>query len=68
MNKPLSLALLIIGIVLLIYGISASDSIGSEFSRLFTGKPTDETIWLLLGGVLVTAIGAGGLMRGSKTS
>ena len=67
MNKPLSLAILVAGIVLLIYGISASDSIGSEFSRLFTGKPTDETIWLLLGGIVVTAIGAGGLMRGSKT-
>jgi hypothetical protein len=67
MNKPLSLALLIIGIILLIYGISASESIGSEFSRLFTGSPTDETIWLLLGGIIVTAIGAGGLMRGTKS-
>lgn len=68
MNKIVSLAVLIIGIILLIYGISASESIGSDFSRLFTGKPTDKTVWLLLGGVLVTAIGAGGLMRGSKAS
>ncbi len=67
MNKTLSLALLIIGIILLIYGISASESLGSEFSRLFTGKPTDETVWLLIGGIVVTAIGAGGLIRGSKT-
>lgn len=67
MNKPLSIALIVIGIILLIYGISASESIGSEFSRLFTGSPTDETIWLLLGGIVVTAIGAGGLMRGNKT-
>ncbi len=67
MNKTLSLAILIVGIILLIYGISASESIGSEFSRLFTGKPTDETVWLLLGGIIVTAIGAGGLLRGSKT-
>jgi hypothetical protein len=68
MNKPLSLALLAGGIVLIIYGLSASDSIGSSFSRLFTGSPTDKTIWLLVGGILAAAIGTGGLMRGSKSS
>ena len=67
MNKTLSLAVLIAGIILLIFGISASESIGSDFSRLFTGNPTDEAIWLLLGGIIVTIIGAGGLLRGSKT-
>lgn len=67
MNKPISLALLIGGIILLIYGASASDSIGSSFSRLFTGNPTDRTVWLLIGGAVATAIGAGGLLRGSKT-
>lgn len=66
MNKPISLAVLVIGIILLIYGFSASESLGSEFSRLFTGKPTDETVWLLLGGIIVTAIGASGLLRSSK--
>lgn len=66
MNKTISLAVLVAGIILLIYGISASESIGSEFSRLFTGKPTDKTVWLLIGGIVVTAIGAGGLMRSSK--
>ncbi len=67
MNKPISLALLIGGIILLIYGANASDSIGSSFSRLFTGNPTDRTVWLLIGGAIATAIGAGGLLRGSKT-
>lgn len=68
MNKTVSLALLIVGIILLVYGFSASESIGSEFSRLFTGKPTDETVWLLLGGIIVTAIGAGGLLRSSNSA
>lgn len=67
MNKTLSLAILIAGILLLIYGVSASESLGSEFSRLFTGKPTDETVWLLIGGIIVTAVGAGGLLRSTKT-
>ena len=64
MNKIVSLALLIGGIILIIYGISASDSIGSSFSRLFTGSPTDKTIWLLLGGIVATAVGLVGVLRG----
>ena len=67
MNKPISLALLVGGIVLLIYGVSASDSIGSDFSRFFTGSPTDKTMWLLIGGAIATAVGATGLIRGTKT-
>lgn len=67
MNKPLALALLVGGIVLIIYGISASESFSSDVSEFFTGSPTDKTIWLLIGGVVATAIGVGGMMRGSKT-
>lgn len=68
MNKAISLALLIGGIVLIVYGVSANDSIGGRFTRFFTGSPTDETIWMLLGGIVIAIIGAGGLLRGSKTS
>lgn len=64
MNKLISLALLATGIVLIVYGINASNSIGSDFSRLFTGSPTDKSVWLLIGGVVVAALGAGGLFRG----
>lgn len=67
MNRILSIALLGGGIVLIIYGISASDSIGSGFSRFFTGAPTDKTIWLLVGGVIAAVAGAVGLFRGPKT-
>lgn len=68
MNRPVSLALLIGGIVLIIYGVSASDSIGSGFSRLFTGAPTDKTIWLLLGGIILAGIGLTGTLRGTKAN
>ena len=66
MNKILSLALLVGGIVLIVYGINASNSVGSDFSRLFTGSPTDKSIWLLIGGIVLAAIGAGGLLRGTR--
>ena len=67
MNKILSIALLAGGIALIIYGINASNSLGSDFSRFFTGSPTDKTIWLLIGGIVVAAVGAGGLLRRSKS-
>lgn len=67
MNKIISLAVLAGGVALIIYGINASNSLGSDFSRFFTGSPTDKTIWLLIGGIIAAAIGAGGLMRGSKS-
>ena len=67
MNRIISLALLVGGIVLIIYGISASDSISSSFSRFFTGNPTDKTMWLLIGGAVAAAAGLVGVLRDSKS-
>ena len=67
MNKIISLVLLAGGIVLIIYGINASDSISSSFSRFFTGNPTDKTMWLLIGGTIASVIGLVGILRGSKS-
>jgi len=67
MNKPISLVLLVGGIILIIYGVNASESIGSDFSRFFTGNPTDKTMWLLIGGAVAAAVGGAGLLRGSKS-
>lgn len=67
MNKILSLALLAGGVVLIIYGVNASDSVSSSFSRMFNGAPTDKTLWLLIGGGVMAAVGLGGLLRGAKS-
>ena len=66
MNRMISIILLVAGLVLLIYGLSALDSIGSSFSRFFTGAPTDKTMWLLIGGAVCAAIGVSGVVRSSK--
>jgi hypothetical protein len=67
MNRPLSIALLIVGCILVIYGISAATSTSSDVSRFFTGTPTDRAVWLLIGGAVAAILGLGGLMRGSKS-
>ncbi|MDB6110676.1 MAG: hypothetical protein JWR69_2426 [Pedosphaera sp.] len=66
MNKIVSLALLAGGIVLIIAGVSATNSFSSDVSRFFTGSPTDKAVWMLIGGILAAVIGLGGTMRGSK--
>lgn len=63
MNKGLALGLLIAGIVCLIWGFAASDSVTSSFSKFFSGAPTDKTIWLLVGGMVATLAGFFGVMR-----
>ena len=67
MNKTISLAILVGGIVLVIFGVNASNSLSSDISRFFTDAPTDKAIWLLVGGAVVTIVGLMGLLRGSRS-
>lgn len=66
MNKIVSLALLVGGIVLIIVGINATSSFSSDVSRFFTGSPTDKAVWMLIGGIVAAIIGLAGTLRGSK--
>lgn len=56
-HRILGIALLVGGLVALAFGLSASDSIGSDLSRAFTGNPTDKAIWLIISGAVATAAG-----------
>ena len=66
MNKGLAIALLVVGIILIIYGVNASNSFNSDVSRFFTGAPTDKSIWLMIGGAFTAGAGFIGLFRGSN--
>ncbi len=63
MGKPISLALLVVGIVLIVLGVNAAASFSSDISRFFTGSPTDKAIWMFLGGVAASIAGLVGLLR-----
>ncbi len=67
MNRIAGIAILVVGIVLLGWGLSASHSVGSSISKLFTGAPTDKSVFLILGGGLLTAVGAGTLFYPVKS-
>ena len=63
MTKAISLALLIGGVLLVIFGLMSATSLSSDISRFFTGSPTDKAIWMLVGGVVAFVIGMVGLLR-----
>jgi hypothetical protein len=67
MGRLVPLAFLAGGVVLLIFGVSASKSLGSDISRFFTNSPTDKAVWMLIGGVVLSLIGLVGLLRGSRS-
>ncbi len=50
MRKLGGIAFVVLGIVLLLWGDDASDSIASRISRTFRGGPSDRAMWLLMGG------------------
>jgi hypothetical protein len=67
MNRFVSLALLVGGVVLIVTGINATNSFSSDVSRFFTGSPTDKAVWMLIGGIVAALLGLTGTLRGSKT-
>jgi hypothetical protein len=66
MNKAVSLALLAGGIMLTIFSVSEMNSFTSDLSRMFTGAPTDRSIWMMVGGVVLVVLGLTGLVQSSR--
>lgn len=56
-RKAVGLTLLIAGVVLLVFGVQASQSFASDVSETFTGSPTDRAIWMIVGGAASAVLG-----------
>ena len=63
MNKNISIALLVVGIILIALGLNAYHSASSDVSRFFTGAPTDKALWLLIGGLIISIVGFSGVAQ-----
>ena len=68
MNNIVGLAIVALGVVLLIFGFNESQSFGSEVSRVFTGNPTDRSMWLIVGGAVAVIGGLAMAIRGRRRS
>jgi hypothetical protein len=67
-QRLIGIVLLVVGIVLLVMGIRATDSFASQFSKFFTGSPTDRAIWLTIGGIVAILAGATSAMLPARTA
>lgn len=57
-NRMLGIVLLVIGSLLLYFGLRATDSLGESVKEGLTGTYTDRTTWFLIGGAAAAAVGA----------
>ena len=64
MNRAVGLALLVGGIILLIFGIQASQSFSSGVSNALTGAPTNRSVWMIVVGAVAAIVGIVVAFRG----
>jgi drug/metabolite transporter (DMT)-like permease len=65
--KVIGLVALVVGVILVVYGINASDSLSSEVKEALEGTPTDKALWLLIGGAALGVLGLAVLARGVRS-
>ena len=59
MKKVIGIALLVGGIIALVYGFKAKDSFESQITQTFTGSPSNNAKWLIIGGAVASVAGIG---------
>lgn len=62
-NKMLAIALVVIGAVLLFFGLNAANAPAEEMAEALTGQYSDRTMFYLIGGGISGALGLVMLFR-----
>jgi hypothetical protein len=57
MNTILSVALIVLGILFIIFGVRSMDSFSADFSRFVTALPTHRAMLLFVGGLALVILG-----------
>ena len=63
MNHLSGIALLVVGGLLILWGYNESESLGSHLTRLYSGNPTQNTLYYYIGGGICILLGAVNLLR-----
>lgn len=58
-GRIVGIALLALGIMLLIFGFTATDSLVERASKTVTGEYTDRTMFYIIGGAVAAVVGLG---------
>lgn len=57
-NRVLGIMMLVVGVMLLVFGLNATDSAADSVKEGLTGRYTDKTMWYLIGGGALAVGGA----------
>ena len=66
MFKALGLGAIVVGGILLFFGIQEKQSLTSTISEAVTGSPTDHSMMYMTGGAGLAVVGVGLLIFGKK--
>jgi drug/metabolite transporter (DMT)-like permease len=61
------IVLLVLGVVLLIFGINSSNSVVDRVSEGVTGRFTDTTMWYIVGGIVLGITGLALSVMGKRS-
>lgn len=67
-SRVLGIALLVVGIALLAFGLNSTNSVVDSVKEGVTGRYTDKTMWYLIGGGVLAVVGAVMSLTGGKRS
>lgn len=57
-SKLLGIILLVVGVIVLLFGFNASQSLGDQVTETLTGRFTDETMWYIIVGTVAIVVGS----------
>ncbi|MFT3867496.1 MAG: DUF3185 family protein [Nibricoccus sp.] len=66
MYKMIAIVILVVGAILLVYGLNSANSLSSSVTKAVSGTPTDKSLGLIIGGI--AGILVGGLVLFSRRS
>lgn len=66
MQKGIGVACLIAGIMLIIWGYNLHQSVSGRITEAVTGAPGDKSMYLYIGGAVLTVLGLFQVFRPSK--
>ncbi len=59
LRRILGVAIFVVGVFLLVFGIHATGAIGERAVKEIKGRYTDTTMWYIIGGSVLVVIGGG---------
>ena len=62
-NRTLGMLFLIVGIVLLVFGLKSTHAAGEQIAHAVQGRFTQTTMWYIIGGIVLIILGGGLALR-----